>query len=378
MADAAETPMVTLNIEPPFGSPFRVVIPADWNQVQMDEEKIDFSASRDFLPLGIYMPPASEGMFVVAARPKFATGTLAQWLEQACAEQKVTIEQTGETTLGSAPVAICMGTQKSGKTQVRIYIAMFEDGGLLYSLMAACPVKQWESLAETFEKVVLAFRLLDPKGSTMPAPGNDAPEKQSGKKAKAAPPEPPPEEREATFADFALADGPESLAPDNEANRLDPSNPKDGVPSIYDVDNEGKCALMNFAPLDGLVTVPFGWNVNSDGTVVKVFSLENGLIVEFSWLEVAKDLDAAFQAELDAALKKHPKAEHCRLELGPETALALRNMRWKNRPFEQVIILKDIPTRESGLLKIAASAAPDDMGKLLGLVELMVNDMRIV
>jgi hypothetical protein len=58
-------------------------------------------------------------------------------------------------------------------------------------------------------------------------------------------------------------------------------------------------------------------------------------------------------------------------------AIGLDGLEWHGRAFRRIVFLVDVPTRDSGLMKVELDAAPDDIERLLALVRFMLRDIRI-
>jgi hypothetical protein len=147
---------------------------------------------------------------------------------------------------------------------------------------------------------------------------------------------------------------------------------------VWEVDAAGKFAALSFSSIDGIVNVPFGWNVNDDGKAARVFDLEHERVIVFSWVAGAKDADAAFGAFLEPLVAENPDVEILQMEFDGHPAVGLDGLQWHGRPFRRIVLLVDVPTRDSGLLKVELDAAPDDIERLLALARFMLRDIRIV
>jgi hypothetical protein len=365
MPDADNSPgkVVTLTVRPPIGSPFTIDVPSDWLVVPMGEDsQVDFATSDQLQMLAVYAPPSGSASASVSARPKFASGGLQEWMEAIAVMEGLTVVHLTRDSIGTSPAAICLGTRDDDELgPLRALYVLFEDGGILYALSAMVTEELWESLAATFEQVLLSFRILEPKGPTVERPVQAQPAYD-----------------ELTYAHFALADTPESFGVDNEMNQLAPDQTDAQVPSVWEVDAAGKFAALSFASIDGIVNVPFGWNVNDDGQAARVFDLEHERVIVFSWLAGPKDADAAFGAILTPVVEENPDVEILQLEFDGHQAVGLDGLTWHGRAFRRIVFLVDVPTRDSGLLKVELDAAPDDIERLLVLVRFMLRDIRIV
>lgn len=366
---------------PLLGSPFRVETPADWHAMELNSERVDFDACRLFQPVAAMGPQYAAVALAVCVRPKFARGNVMEWLAELCTDQAISIKHQAWTTLGAAPVAVCLGTQENEIGLMGIYAALFEDGGMAYVLTAMAPVQMWDSVAEVLEEAVRSFRLLDVKGTTMAPPPEWVTRQQEAAGDASPPASAPPrkkkrlsiEEQAAQYIPFALADDAESFVLLPGMEEVAPSL----KPNIAEVDAANKFALISFPAIDGLVNVPFGWKVKDDGDVTQLIDLDNERVVELSWLKDDSDMQAAYQAEIEAVLAQHPQAKHSMVEIEGGPALVIRNVEWKGRPFEQVTVIRDHQRHEGGLTKMCLSAAPENIASLMELGQIILRDIRL-
>ncbi|MBL8295557.1 MAG: hypothetical protein JNN08_27175 [Bryobacterales bacterium] len=147
---------------------YRVQVPADWQQIPLPEEDVDFSNPALFMPLGVFMARWGAVVFSASVRPAYGDGTLADWLMYLCREQEFQIIEFMPVTVGDAHAAACVCTQDSDGGLMKIRVALFEDGGALYNLLGMAPAQIWESVAPTFEQMITSFRLAEPQGSSVP------------------------------------------------------------------------------------------------------------------------------------------------------------------------------------------------------------------
>jgi len=366
---------------PLLGSPFRVEVPSDWHAMELNSERVDFGACKLFQPVAVLGPQYAAVALAVCVRPKFVGGNVVEWLAELCADQAISIKHQAWTTLGASPVAVCLGTQESEIGLMGIYAALFEDGGLAYVLTAMAPDQLWDSVAEVLEQAVRSFRLLDVKGPTMAPPAEWVAQQQGAASAASPPASAPPkkkkrlsvEEQAAQYVPFALADDAESFILLPGMEEIDTSL----KPNIVEVDADNKFALISFPAMDGMVNVPFGWKIKDDGDVTQLIDLDNERVVELSWLKEDSNMQAAYEGEVAAVLAEHPEAKCSMVEIEGGPALAIRNVEWKDRPFEQVTIIRDHRRIEGGLTKMCLSAAPQSIANLVELGQIILRDIRL-
>jgi hypothetical protein len=362
-ADNSPLKAVTLTVRPPIGSPFTIEVPSDWLVVPLDEDsKVDFATSDQLQALAVYAPPSGSASASVSARPKFAEGGLQEWMEAIAVQEGLTVEYLTRDSVGTSPAAICMGKRDDedlGPLQA-VYV-LFEDGGVLYALSAMATEELWKPLEPTFEKILLSFRMLEPKGPTVEVPVQ----------AQAT-------YDELTYAHFAVADTPKSFGVDDEMKQLPPDQRDPQVPSVWEVDAEGKFAAMSFASIDGIVNVPFGWDVSDDGQTTRMFDLKHERVILFSWQAGPKDVEAAFQAIMAPVKAENPNVRVLQMQFDGHEARGVEGLQWHGRAFRRIVFLVDVPTRDSGLMKVELDAAPNDIERLLVLARFMLRDIRIV
>jgi hypothetical protein len=352
---------VTLTTRPRFGSPFSIVVPEDWLVVKLQGQEVDFEQSAEMELLAVYAPPEGGASVVISGRPKFPEGTLQEWMEMMCRQGEIAVENTASDSIGASPVLVALGTQETQELgPTKLIAGLFEDGGVLYMMSGMAAQEHWDSLAERLQEVLMSFRLLEPKGPTVEAAVK-----------------PMPSIDEVSYAFYATAETPESFGVDNELNRLNPDNPDERIPSIMEVDVDGRWAALDFPSIDGIVNVPFGWDVNDDGKTGKTFDLEHERVIELRWLPCGADLEMTFQSLLEPLRAKHPSLQHQRLSFEGLEGVLCRGLQWRGRAFEQVILLHDVPTRQGGRLQLTLSAAPGDVERLTLLASLMLRDIRI-
>lgn len=362
MSNPSPVKMQTYSVQPSVGSPFTIAVPRDWQSVELGvEARVDFGESDLLQPLAVYAPPEGGASVTVSARPKFAQGSLHEWAAALCRQDDLKVLHTTKDQIGASPVVICLGTKSDPDLgTLRACYALFEDGGVLYGLAAMGPEQKWEQLAPIMEQALLSFRLLDPKGPTTEAPVQ---------------PQAPYDEL--TYAHFATADTPDSFAADNPANKLDAANESERAPNAWEVNADEKWGAFDFRSIDGIVQVPFGWNISDDGKTGRLFDLANERVIALSWLAGQTDPRQAFEGILAPLKAKHPALEVLKGEFDGNLAVALSGMEWRGRAFRQIILLKQISARPEGLLKLELSAAPDDAEKLLVLARFILRDVRI-
>lgn len=147
---------------------FSVQKPQDWQQMPIPADETDFDNPTLFMPLALFMPAWGAVVFTVAARPAYGEGTLADWLMYLCREQELRITEFMPAAIGNTFAASCVCSQDSEAGEMKVRIALFEDGGALLSLIGMAPVAIWDSVAALFDQMITSFRLAAPQGSSVP------------------------------------------------------------------------------------------------------------------------------------------------------------------------------------------------------------------
>ena len=103
-------------------------------------------------------------VFVVAARPAYAEGTVAQWLDWVTRQQGLDPGPMEQQPIGSHAAVACWGIQVEGDTVMRSRLLMFEDGGRIVAISCTAPDALWLSVAPSFASMLGTFALLAPRG----------------------------------------------------------------------------------------------------------------------------------------------------------------------------------------------------------------------
>src|SRR5688572_8066779 len=110
------------------GLDFRVERPSDWVVVPLPEEQHAFDDPLHFAPLALLMAPFAAVVFAVAARPAYADGTVAQWLEWMARQRNLDPGTIEQQQLGAHVGVGCWATQIEDGTVMRARLVLVEDG----------------------------------------------------------------------------------------------------------------------------------------------------------------------------------------------------------------------------------------------------------
>lgn len=157
---------------------YSFLLPDGWYQQPTPKEKADVRDDAEFLSLGLYtptkdfMPPI---VLSIGARPAPKKGSVAEWLEYQCYRQGLALTrmkvQKFPFGVGVDGVAL-----QAGDVEMKMRIVMFEDGGVLWSLVGMAPVKLFEDAVVVLSAAMLSFELSSPKGPTAPVVPLEEPE----------------------------------------------------------------------------------------------------------------------------------------------------------------------------------------------------------
>jgi len=143
---------------------FTVEVPADWNTIDLPREDVDFDDTSKFAPLAMLMAPYAAILLTVAARPAYASGTLAQWLQYVAGAHGVAIEGFEAQKLGALDGVGTWGTQTDGDAVMRARIVFVEDGERLLHVVCMAPEGLWSAVAPAFARALATFSLRDQRG----------------------------------------------------------------------------------------------------------------------------------------------------------------------------------------------------------------------
>lgn len=154
---------------------FTVEVPVDWAPIDLPREDVDFDDTSKFAPLAMLMAPYAAILFTVAARPAYASGTLAQWLQYVAGAHEVAIDGFEAQRLGALDGVGTWGTQRDGDAVMRSRIVFVEDGERLLHVVCMAPESLWDAVAPAFAQALATFTLRSPRGRTIELAPPDLP-----------------------------------------------------------------------------------------------------------------------------------------------------------------------------------------------------------
>jgi len=142
--------------------------PQDWNLLKIPDEPLKFEEPAYFLALAIAMAPYGTVLFTVAARPAFDDGTVRDWAQYLCGENKIEIVSDEDTTLGGLRGCLVIGAQDSEAGRLKMRVFFFEDGKRLFQTNIIAPEQIWPSVEQQLDFMQRSFRLDQVLGQTTP------------------------------------------------------------------------------------------------------------------------------------------------------------------------------------------------------------------
>jgi hypothetical protein len=387
----------------PAGLDFTVEQPTGWVVVPLPDENPDFSDTLLFAPLAILMAPYAAIVFAVAARPAYADGTVAQWLEFVARERGCDPGTIEQQPLGTLAGVGCWAGQVENDIVMRARLVMVEDGERLLQLSCMAPDELWNSMAPTFERMLESFRLTAPRGPTaaIAPPDNPLPPSTFGagaRKAAAAPvaaaaapgplPLPTgPEPRGGDDAETVDEDEPApatALALAEDMKTFDPEHPLNVrlrdvgaglVPNVLDYHEQERWATLGPGSLRATLRVPFGWHVVDDGRRALVFDAGGHTQISLQLLlREGRSDDALLTAKVPELQKEWPGMRHVRTEVQGMQCLLVRDATIEGKPIEQAYILRGAP--DDLVLQTRVTSSPEKFTKAADLAEVLLRDLQ--
>lgn len=385
---------------------FTVEVPADWNTIDLPREDVDFDDISKFAPLAMLMAPYAAILLTVAARPAYASGTLAQWLQYVAGAHGVAIEGFEAQKLGALDGVGTWGTQTDGDAVMRARIVFVEDGERLLHVVCMAPASLWDAVAPAFAQALATFTLRDPRGRTVELAPPDLPLTPCTMLATSAPAtansgtaQLAPTPGAASAAPKAESDGPASAATDDDVEppclaqrcalaasmaTFEPTHEVNtrlrdlGAGTVPDVQHYHEQELWAaFTPpaIGGTLRVPFGWHVIDDEKRTTVFdgAGDASVQLERAWREGATD-DDLFTARFAALREQQPSLQHERLTIAEVPCLVVRGVQNGSKTVTKAFLLRDVG--QGRVLQLAVTAAPERFAVVRDLVEVLLTDLQ--
>jgi hypothetical protein len=382
---------------------FTVEVPADWAPIDLPREDVDFDDISKFAPLAMLMAPYAAILFTVAARPAYASGTLAQWLHYAAGAHGVAIDGFEAQRLGTLDGVGTWGTQTDGNATMRSRIVFVEDGERLLHVVCMAPASLWDAVAPAFAQALATFTLREPRGRTIELAPPDLPllpctmlatgatataSTGAAVDAVAAEAEAAPASAAATTATTdddveppclaqrcALATSMATFEPAHEVNTRLCNMGAGTVPDVQHYHEQELWAAFTPPAIGGTLRVPFGWHVIDDEKRTTVFDGAGDASVQLErvWREGATD-DELFTARIAALRERQPSLQPERLTIAEVPCLVVRGVQNGSKTVTKAFLLRDIG--QGRVLQLAVTAAPERFAVVRDLVEVLLTDLQ--
>src|SRR5262245_51191944 len=147
---------------------FTYLRPANFNVVELPNEKPNFDDPTAFYPLHVVMAPYGAVLFSVVARPAYDDGCVQDWAEFLARQEKIEIVSMRSGVIGGLPAMIIEALNPTDAGTMRMRTALIEDGRRLLNMSIMAPDAIWPSVEPTLNLAMTSLRLAEPRGSTTP------------------------------------------------------------------------------------------------------------------------------------------------------------------------------------------------------------------
>lgn len=384
----------------PAGLDFSLEIPHDWRDLELPREDVDFDDATKFAPLAMLMAPYAAILCTVAARPAYASGTLAQWLQFVARENQLELGDVEEQRLGALEGVGAWGMQNDGGTVLRSRIAVVEDGDRLLVVVCMAPNELWNAVAEHFVRMLATFTLAAPRGRKVDLAPPDLPLAantmvvQAGAAANAKPepgiargplamPTGPSsdddgledQEEPCLATRCALATTMATFEPEHERNVQLRDRGAGFVPNVLDYHDQELWATLAPAALGGTLRVPFGWFVLDDGKRTLVFDGDGHTQVNLvrTWREGRTD-DEILAGKVEALHQQWPTMRQLRTEVNGQQCLLVRDAVVDGQPIEQAYLLRD--AGDGLVLEVRVTSSPATFSRACDLAQVLLGHLE--
>jgi hypothetical protein len=386
------TPSSNMSSQPEFTSvtvpariadlEFTYLRPANFNAVDLPNEKPNFDDPTAFYPLHIVMASYGAVLFSVVARPAYDEGSVQDWAEFLARQEKLEIVSMRGGVIGGLPAMIVEALNQTDAGTMRMRTALVEDGGRLINISILAPEAIWASVEPALNLTMTSLRLAEPRGSTTPLTRADAKRVAVKSPGAAQIPSAPvaaslPENMPAPTppADLALADDAATFDPEHPFNVRMRNSGAGLTPRVLETNAAGKFAVIGAGAIVGTFRLPFGWHVIDDGRRTLVFDSGGKIQINLSLRRDDGNPRGLIQEILAQARQDQPQIDPLVVDFAPDLpGLVLRNYRDGGDLLVQAFILKKV--RDDGLALVArVTAAPDDMTRAMNLAEVIIRSL---
>ena len=359
---------------------FTYLRPANFQVVELPEEKPNFDDPATFYPLHVLMATYGAVVFSVAARPAFADGSVQDWTEFLLKQEKVQVVSMKPGTFAGMPAIIVEALNPTDAGTMRMRTVLLEDGKRFLNISVLAPDAIWPSVEPTLAMTMSSFRLAEPRGSTTPLTKAEAKKVAAQERAKqtAAPaPQAPAADESAPTppAELALADDAATFDPEHPFNVRMRNNGAGLTPRVLETNAAEKYAVIGAGAIVGTFRLPFGWHVIDDGKRTLVFDATGKIQISLNLRRDNGDHRGLLEQLMAQARHDQPQIDPLLVDFAPDMpGLVLRNYRDGDDVLVQAFVLKAI--RDDGLAHVArVTAAPDDMTRAMNLAEVILRSL---
>lgn len=320
---------------------YRFDLPEGWQRLPIPEEAPDFGNALQFMPIGAFMAPYAAIVFSVAVRPVYSGGAPPEWLKWLCEQQEIQVESlaAGEGR------AVAVARQDSEAGPMRMRLVLFVHGDAMLTLTALAPEALWNSVDQTFDRMIDSFAML--------------------------------EAAEQTLADFALASDAGTLDEDNARNRYFRENGIGLTPRVLNIDMPRKRATVGAGAIVAKLDIPLGWHIIDDGRRTLLFDPNNDIQINFNLIRAENgDLEPVADAIIQDVLAGSPGADARKLDMGGRRVIGVRGMQAGADVVDQAYLFESTPMAPDLFLKVRVTALPPEMTRAMDLAGLVIEDLR--
>jgi hypothetical protein len=359
---------------------FSYLRPANFNVIDLPDEKPNFDDPTAFLPLQVTMASYGAVVFSVVARPAYSDGSLQDWAEFLAGKEKIEVLSMARGVIGGLPALMVEARNQSDAGPMRMRTALLEDGKRFLNLSVLAPEAIWASVEPTLRLAMTSFRLAEPRGTTTPVLRSDI---KTTEPAPAAEPAAAETESEAPApspvpaAELALADDAATLDPEHPFNVRLRNKGAGLTPRVLETHPEQKYAVVGAGAIETTFNLPFGWHVIDDGRRTLVFDAAGKIQISLN-LRRANGDHRGLLAQLEIEAKQEqPQIDSEMVDFAPDMpGLILRNYRDGEDVLVQAFVLRQV--REDGLVHAArVTATPDDMSRAMNLAEVIMRSLNL-
>lgn len=146
---------------------FSFAKPKDWQRISLPAEAPNFDDPKYFLPVAVCTAMYGIAVFSVGVRMRYNEGSVREWLEALCAEDKIEIEDLREISVGEMRGFMFDARQMAGASTMMMRNLYVEDAGRLYAICAMAAEPVFQSMQFILAEMTESFRLAEATGPTV-------------------------------------------------------------------------------------------------------------------------------------------------------------------------------------------------------------------